>query len=105
MDKALATLEFQLLSAAAHLGARAYGAAIYSTVREQTGRAVSLGACYATLGRLEAKGYLTSTEGEPTPERGGRRKRFYRITGAGVVVLRDSVAMLQRSLALVPSFG
>ena len=46
---------------------------------DRTGREVSLGAVYKTLERLEDKGLVASREGEPTPERGGRRKRHYRL--------------------------
>ena len=60
------------------------------------GRAVSLGAVYKTLDRLEAKGYVASNFGEPTPERGGRGKRLFRVTASGRRVLRQSLAAIHR---------
>ncbi len=50
----------------------------------RTSREVSIGAVYATLDRLEAKGYVDSYRGDPTPERGGRAKRFFRVTAKGL---------------------
>jgi PadR family transcriptional regulator PadR len=68
----------------------AYGAKIRQKVAEATERDVSIGAVYATLDRLERKGYLKSWQGEATPERGGRAKRYFRVEGAGVQALNDT---------------
>ena len=57
---------------------------------------MSLGAVYKTLDRLEGKGYVASTVGEPTAERGGRSKRIYRVTASGLRVLRGSLAAITR---------
>jgi DNA-binding PadR family transcriptional regulator len=54
----------------------AYGAAIRQEIHARSGRDVSINAVYTTLDRLETKGFLTSWVGEPTPERGGRRRKF-----------------------------
>jgi DNA-binding PadR family transcriptional regulator len=62
----------------------AYGVPIQKYVEHTTGRSVSIGAVYAALGRLEAKGYLRSSLGEPTPERGGKRKRLFETTPDGL---------------------
>lgn len=59
-------------------------------IEERTGRNISIGAVYATLERLEAKGYVSSFTGESTPERGGRAKRMFRIEGAGKRALQVS---------------
>jgi len=72
------------------LDSRAYAVTIREELLDQTGRAPSRGALYTVLERLEAKGLLTSSMGDPTPERGGRAKRYYRVTSSGVEALRDS---------------
>lgn len=72
------------------LGEEAYSFRIAEEFRDQTGRAVSIGAVHATLVRLDAKGFLTSAMGKSTAERGGRRKRIYSITASGRRVLKSS---------------
>ena len=59
-------------------------------IEERTGRNISIGAVYATLERLEAKGYVSSFTGEPTAERGGRAKRLFRVEAAGKRALQIS---------------
>jgi DNA-binding PadR family transcriptional regulator len=66
-----------------------YGVPVQRFVERMTGRTVSMGAIYAALARLEAKGYLRSTLGAPTPERGGKRKRLFEVTAAGMRTLRS----------------
>jgi len=66
----------------------AYGATLQARIKESTGKYISLGALYTTLDRLERKGFVTSRWGEATAERGGRRKRYYRIEGSGVEAVR-----------------
>ncbi len=66
------------------------------TSRIGTGRDVSLGAVYKTLDRLEDKGLVASRIGEPTAERGGRRKKHYRLLAAGQRALRGSIGALRR---------
>jgi DNA-binding PadR family transcriptional regulator len=68
----------------------AYGAAIRQEIHARSGRDVSINAVYTTLDRLEKKGYLKSWIGEPTPERGGRRRKFYALRPAGVAALREA---------------
>jgi PadR family transcriptional regulator, regulatory protein PadR len=68
----------------------AYGTAIRTEIERRTGRQVSAGAVYTTLERLEARGLVSSRWGEPTPERGGKRKRHYRMTAAGREALARS---------------
>ncbi len=80
----LGEFEYLLLSAAARLGEDAYGAAIQQDMHATTGRRCSTGALYTTLDRLESKGLLETWMGEPTPQRGGRRKRMVRVTANGV---------------------
>ncbi|HSM61580.1 MAG TPA: helix-turn-helix transcriptional regulator, partial [Longimicrobiales bacterium] len=60
------------------------------------GRDVTVGSVYATLARLEDKGLLSSREGEPTPRRGGRARKHFRISSHGVRALRASRGMMER---------
>jgi PadR family transcriptional regulator PadR len=85
-----------VLLAVLRLGENAYGAKIRQTVAEAKERDVSIGAIYATLDRLERKGYLKSWQGEATPERGGRAKRYFRAEGAGVQALNETNAARNR---------
>ncbi|MBK7869977.1 MAG: helix-turn-helix transcriptional regulator [Saprospiraceae bacterium] len=67
----------------------AYGNNIMQEIIERTGRPVNLSAVHITLYRLEDKGYLKSDMSDPSPVRGGRRKRIFHLTSAGVKVLRE----------------
>jgi DNA-binding PadR family transcriptional regulator len=80
----LGEFEHTVLLAVLRLNDEAYGVTVRREIEGRTKREVSIGAIYATLDRLEAKGYVRSRVGEPTPERGGRSKRFFRITAQGV---------------------
>jgi DNA-binding PadR family transcriptional regulator len=66
-----------------------YGVPVQRYVERTTGRNVSIGAIYAALGRLEAKGYVQSVFGEATPERGGKRKRLFEVTPLGMLTLKE----------------
>jgi DNA-binding PadR family transcriptional regulator len=68
----------------------AYGAAIRQEIQARSGRDVSINAVYTTLDRLENKGLLKSWVGEPTAQRGGRRRKFYALRPAGVAALRQA---------------
>src|SRR4051812_10987227 len=68
----------------------AYAFRIAEEFESQTGRAVSIGAVHSTLDRLENKGFLKSSMGNATAERGGRRKRIFTITALGKKVLKAS---------------
>ena len=68
----------------------AYGAAIRQEIHARSGRDVSINAVYTTLDRLETKGFLKSSVGEPTPQRGGRRRKFYALRPAGLAALRQA---------------
>ncbi len=73
----------------ANLSGSAYGVAILNDISERTNRKLSIGALHSTLTRLEEKGFITSRLGEPTQERGGRRKRFFDLTSEAVTALSD----------------
>jgi DNA-binding PadR family transcriptional regulator len=72
----------------------AYGAAIRQEIHARSGRDVSINAVYTTLDRLETKGFLKSWVGEPTPQRGGRRRKFYALRPAGIAALRQAYRAL-----------
>lgn len=78
------------------LGDGAYGVPIRAEIEHRVGRKVTIGALYATLDRLEAKGYLHSWFADPTPRRGGRSKRYFRLLSAGEKALVNYRAMLDR---------
>src|SRR5882724_10675475 len=68
----------------------AYGACIRQEIHARSGRDVSINAVYTTLDRLENKGFLRSWVGDPTPQRGGRRRKFYALRPTGVAALRQA---------------
>ena len=74
----------------------AYGVAITEEIHRETRRDVTLASVYTTLARLEEKGFVTSSLGEPTAARGGRRKRYYTVTAAGRRALRGALTVLGR---------
>ena len=80
----LGEFEHVVLLALLRLGDQAYGVTVRREIESRTKREISIGATYATLDRLESKGYVRSRSGDPTPERGGRSKRFFRVTVQGV---------------------
>lgn len=86
----LGRLEQLLLFAVLRLDDDAYGASIRREIEERTGRSLTTGAIYTTLRRLEDRGLVTSWVGEPTPERGGRRKKFYELEPEGLAALQQS---------------
>jgi DNA-binding PadR family transcriptional regulator len=85
----LGELEHMLLAAVIGLGDDAYGASILEEIQERAGRRVPSGSLYVTLDRLERKGLIASHTGAPEPGRGGRPKRFVRITPEGLRAVRD----------------
>ena len=102
----LGEFEYLLITAAAGLGDKAYGAAIRDEIQSTTGRTCSLGALYTTLDRLEAKGLVETWMGEATARRGGRAKRMVRITATGVQEARsfyDAVIRVSRGASWVSS--
>ena len=81
------------------LDGTAHGTLIRREIEARSGRDVSIGAVYATLERLEAKGYVRSKIGEPTPEGGGRAKRLFNLEAAGKRALRVSDETLRNMTA------
>jgi PadR family transcriptional regulator len=91
----LGEFEQVVLLAVLRLEQGAYAVPVRREIEKRTRRSVTRGALYVTLERLEDKGYLESWLAEPTPERGGRAKRFYRVRPAGLAALRQSWAALR----------
>lgn len=101
---ALGEFEQVVLLAILRLRDAAYGASILEEISRCTGREPSPGALYTTLDRLEAKGMVKSAFGDPTPERGGRAKRYFVVTKRGksaVIAAQRSYRELMKGLDLI----
>jgi len=92
----LGPFEQLVLTAVLTLREQAYGVPIHAKVSEMAGKDVNTGSLYVTLDRLQDKGLLSSWLSDPTPERGGRPKRYYRLEAAGFSALEESVEMSRR---------
>jgi len=90
MREHLGEFEQIVLLAILRLGDEAYGVPIRQEIEEKTGRSLTVGALYRTLDRLEEKGYIGSSFSDPTPQRGGRSKRYFRLNSHGVRALSES---------------
>lgn len=88
--------ELMVMLVLLRLGESAYGVPISREIERQCGREVALGSVYATLERLQEKGLVSSDLGEPTPERGGRAKRYFRLTRKGLRKVRETRQALIR---------
>jgi DNA-binding PadR family transcriptional regulator len=86
----LGGFELLVLLALMRLADEAYGVPISDAIEQSSGREVSIGSVYITLDRLAKKGLVTSRLGEPTSERGGRAKTYFRITGKGLREVRQA---------------
>jgi PadR family transcriptional regulator, regulatory protein PadR len=86
----LTDFELMILLAILRVGENAYGLPIAREIEQTGGRTVLLSAIYPALERLEQMGLLTSSYGDPTPERGGRAKRFFKVTARGVKAVKDT---------------
>ena len=99
----LGEFEWIVMLALLRLGDSAYGVSVRREIAARTGRDVSIGAIYATLDRLESKGYVKSRVGEPTAERGGRAKRLFRVTAPGSAAMnRTRGAFIRMMSGLYP---
>ncbi len=101
----LAALDELTLLVVLGLGEQAYGVAVQCGLERGAGRRIALGGVYAALDRLEEKGYLTSAFGEATPQRGGRRKRMFEVTPAGIRALREVRRTRERLWHVVDAGG
>jgi PadR family transcriptional regulator PadR len=103
MPSPLGEFEQLVMFAVLRLDDAAYGASIRQELLERANRDVSPGAIFTTLERLEARGLVTSSYGEPTQGRGGRRKRYYRVKPEGRRALAaslDTIRKMARGLEL-----
>jgi PadR family transcriptional regulator len=91
----LGEFEQIVLLSVLRLNDRAYGVTVRQDIALRIDRDVSVGAIYTTLDRLEVKGYVRSRLGEPTTERGGRAKRFFRVTAKGIRAVNATREALQ----------
>jgi PadR family transcriptional regulator PadR len=98
----LGEMELMVLLAVVRLGEDAYGVPISKELLILAGREVALGSIYAALDRLEQKGFVTSSLGDPTPERGGRAKRYFHVTPSGVRSLKTTRAALTNLWSGIP---
>ena len=89
----LTRIEEILLLIIHQLGSDAYGVSIKRTLEDLLGKSVSVGAVYVPLDRLEKRGYLKTWQGDPSPERGGRSKKYFKLTPQGLGVLRETKAL------------
>lgn len=99
----LGELELMVLLAVVRIGEDAYGVPISKELLNLAGRDVALGSIYAALDRLEDKGLVTSSLGDPTPERGGRAKRYFRATPAGLRALKAARTALTNLWTGIPA--
>ncbi|MCC7179186.1 MAG: helix-turn-helix transcriptional regulator [Acidobacteria bacterium] len=88
----LGEFEYAVLLAVVRLGDEAYAVPMRELIEDRTGRPVARGALYTALERLEAKGCLRSRMGDPTPERGGRARRYFSVTPLGLRALKSTHA-------------
>ena len=94
----LGEFEQLILLAILRLGEHAYGVTIRAELADRAGRTIAPGALYTALERLETKGLITSRMGDPTPQRGGRAKRFVTVTAAGLQALTRALQAYQQLL-------
>jgi PadR family transcriptional regulator len=95
---ALGEFEQVVLLAILRLGEQAYGVTIRREIAKCTEREPAPGALYTTLDRLEEKALVSSAYGDPTPERGGRAKRYFTVTASGVRAVARAQRAYQRLL-------
>jgi DNA-binding PadR family transcriptional regulator len=83
MSGKIGDFEQLILFGLVRLGSDAYGVSIRREIEDRTGRTISPGALYTALDRMEKRGFVSSRLGDPTPQRGGKRKRMYTLEAAG----------------------
>ena len=98
----LAEFELYVMLAVLRRPGEAYGASIRREIEARTGRPVSIGSVYATVGRLADKGLVTFEMSDPRPVRGGRARKHVHLTDAGMSALEHSAAMLLRMMHGTP---
>lgn len=107
MTNNIGPVEQHVLLAIVALNPNAYGVSIQDHIEKRTGNRPSIGSIYAALERLETKGFVKPRQGESTPERGGRAKLHFTVTGRGQTALKESlraISSLQRGLRWIEAF-
>ena len=100
VPREIGPFEFEILNTLQARPHDAYGLTVRDRISERAGRQVSVGAIYTALERLERKGLVSSRWGEPTDERGGRRKRLYKIEAPGELAARRFAARFEHFAAM-----
>jgi PadR family transcriptional regulator PadR len=96
MKKPLTEFEQLVLLSLARLGEDAYGMAVQSEIEHRVGRRASLAAVYATLGRMEERGFVNASVSAPTARRGGRATKYFRLKPSGARALDEARAVMDR---------
>lgn len=99
---AISNFELMVLLALIRLGVEAYGVPISEEIELHSGHDVALGSVYAALDRLQSRGFVSSSVGDPTPERGGRAKKYFKVTSKGMRVVQETQRTLMRLWKGVP---
>jgi PadR family transcriptional regulator PadR len=103
-NNSLGSFEEVVLLAVAILGEDAYGVSIRQELAERLSKSISVSALQTALRRLEEKGFLNSEFGEATAVRGGKRKRYFKITAAGIKILKETQEMRQHMWQAIPNY-
>ena len=101
----LSNFELMVLLVLMRLGDGAYGIPISEALETETGREVALGSVYNALERLQKKHLVSSSLGDPTAERGGRAKRYFKVTAAGMREIRDARRVLTSLWTKIPALA
>jgi DNA-binding PadR family transcriptional regulator len=102
MRKLIGSLELVVLLAVIRLGEDAYGVPVTREVVRASGSNWSVASVYAALERLKEKGLIAAELGDPTPERGGRAKKYFRVTAKGLKVVRETQKTLSAFWQILP---
>jgi len=98
----LGEFELMVILTVVYLGEEAYGVPIVRELERRRGRGVAVGSVYAALERLETKGLVASRWGDPTPERGGKARRYFAVTRQGMRTIRETRQILSDLWRKVP---
>src|SRR5215470_13044411 len=96
VSSSVSNFELMVMLALIGLGDEAYGVPISQQIEEHSGRDVALGSVYAALERLEDRNLVASRVGDPTPERGRRAKRYFKVTPKGLKTVKETQRTLLR---------
>ncbi|WP_416864623.1 MAG: PadR family transcriptional regulator [Imperialibacter sp.] len=101
----LGEFEELILLTVALLNEEAYGVAIQKEIRKKAGRSVAISAIHSALNRLDSKGFVESAFGEATPERGGKRKRIFKVTAFGIKSLEQAKELRESYWTEIPQLS